>query len=380
MRGINMQSEGICPDTSHATAVTGLLCSGHTEHRGQAYNAHINFATPCEGYFTGIVASMDWLDSNPGNNADPINHSYGANTNGELGDIVSARLDENACHGWDTNVVGAGNTGSWVQTPAIAYNVIAVGNIDDKQTSTWADDVMASSSSYLDPASTHGDREKPEVSAAGTALDSATTSEPWIGNAGTGSTSYSTPIVSAAATVLMEAGHRFRTYPETTKAVLMATAFNNVEGNWWLSDIDGAGGIDAYRAFQVGYDGTGGGFDAGRHYCSDGALEIGTFSVRAGRKVRIVLVWSTDPDYADYVNHPGSDQDLQVVAPTGTPYWSSSWDNTYEVVHFSSTPASGEYHVWLHDARCEEPDGAFYYAWAWADDTEVVWLPLVLRD
>ena len=383
MRGINMQNEGICPDTAHATAVTGLLSSGHTEHRGQAYNAHINFTTPCDGSFSGIVTSMDWLDSNPGNYADPINHSYGANTYGSLGDIVSARLDESVYYGYDTNVVSAGNRGNldgWVETPAIAYNVIAVGSIDDKQTSTWADDVMASSSSYLDPTSTSGDRHKPEVSAAGIALDSATTSEPWIGYAGTGGTSYSTAIVSAATTVLMEADSLFGGYPETTKAVLMATAFNNVEGYWWLSDVDGAGGIDAYRAFQVGYDGTGGGFENGYHNCADGDVEIGTFSVGANRKVRVVLVWSTDPDYADYVNRPGSDMDLGVVTPTGSAYHSASWDNTYEVVHFSNTPASGEYHVWLNDIRCEEPGGYIYYAWAWADDTEVVWLPLVIRD
>ncbi|MGD8472955.1 MAG: S8 family serine peptidase [Anaerolineae bacterium] len=383
MRGINMQSVGICPNQAHATAVTGLLNSGHTEHRGQAYNAHINFTTPCNGSFSGIVASMDWLDSNPGNYADPVNHSYGANTYGSLGDPVSARLDESVYYGYDTNVVSAGNRGNldgWVETPAIAYNVIAVGSIDDKQTSTWADDVMASSSSYLDPVSTSGDRQKPEVSAAGMGLDSAITSEPWIGYTGSGGTSYSTAIVSAAATVAMEGNSLLGGYPETAKAILMATAFNNVEGYWGLSDVDGAGGIDAYRAFQVAYDGTGGGFGTGYHNCSDGDLEIGTFSVGAGRKVRVVLVWSTDPDYADYVNRPGSDQDLGVVTPTGSSYYSATWDNTYEIVNFSSTPATGEYHVWLYDVRCSEPAGYIYYAWAWADDTEAIWLPLVLRD
>ena len=217
------------------------------------------------------------------------------------------------------------------------------------------------------------------MSAAGTGLDSATTTSPWIGYVGSG-TSYSSPIVAAAAAVMMEGNSIVGGYPETAKAILMATAFNNVEGNWWISDVDGAGGIDAYRAFQVAYDGTDGGFDLGYHNCADGNLEIGTFSVGAGRKVRVVLVWSTDPDYADYVNRPGSDQDLMVQAPNGSSYWSSSWDNTYELVHWNSTPASGDYHVWLYDVRCEEPGGYIYYAWAWADDTSEVWLPLVTRD
>ena len=377
MRGINMQSEGVCPDEAHATAVVGLLNSGHTDHRGQAYNAHINFSTPCDGSYGGHVASMDWLDSSPGNVADPITHPYGANTGGLLGDIVSTRLDESAFHSFDTNVVAAGNNSQWVEIPAIAYNVIAVGNIDDRQTPSWDDDVMRYSSSYWDPLSTHGDREKPEVSAAGTGLDSATTAPPWIGYAGTG-TSYAAPIVSAAAAGMHEVSTE--AYPEMTKAVLMATAWNNVEGNWLLSDVDGAGGIDAFRAFELVRDNTNGGYGYGTHNCADGNEQIGSFTVEAGRKVRVVLVWLTDPDYADYVNRPGSDQDLYVQAPTGSWYASVSWDNTYEVVGWNSTPASGTYQVWLYDIRCDEPSGSIYYAWAWADDTSVVYLPLAFRD
>jgi hypothetical protein len=365
IRGINMHHEGVCPDEDHPTAVVGFLASGHTDHRGQAYNAHVNFTNDCEGDGGDLVASMDWLDSGAGNYADPINHSYGLNTGGNLGDVVAARLDESVYFGYDTNVVAAGNNYQWVETPAIAYNVIAVGNIDDKQTWGWADDTMRASSSFWDPNSTHGDREKPEVSAAGTDLESATTTYPWIGNVGSG-TSYSAPIVSAAATVAMEGNSLLAGYPETVKAVLMATAWNNVEGNWWLSDKDGAGGIDAYRAFLVAYNSTNGHVAAGYHNCGDGTEQIGSFAVAAGRKVRVVLVWSTDPDYANYVSQPGSDIDLEVRDPNGSSYGSYSWDNTYEVVHFDSTPASGGYQVWLYEPRCSEPTGYIYYAWAWA--------------
>ena len=86
------------------------------------------------------------------------------------------------------------------------------------------------------------------------------------------------------------------------------------------------------------------------------------------------------PDMGQVSIFLGSDQDLSVVTPTGSAYWSATWDNTYEIVHFNSTPSSGEYHVWLYDVRCSEPAGYIYYAWAWADDTEAVWLPLVLRE
>ena len=51
-----------------------------------------------------------------------------------------------------------------------------------------------------------------------------------------------------------------------------------------------------------------------------------------------------------------------------------------EIVHWDTSPAASEYQAWLHDVRCDEPDGYIYYAWAWADDTSVVWLPLVTHD
>ena len=72
-----------------------------------------------------------------------------------------------------TVVVAAGNFDSddnpnnHVLNPAIAYNVIAVGNFDDNDTTSWGDDSMASSSSFVNPISNHSDREKPEVAAPG---------------------------------------------------------------------------------------------------------------------------------------------------------------------------------------------------------------------
>ena len=69
----------------------------------------------------------------------------------------------------------------------LGWNVITVGAIEDYDTLLWDDDEMAAWSSWADPQSTHGDREKPEVVAVGAHrygevynLTMTTTSEPWI--------------------------------------------------------------------------------------------------------------------------------------------------------------------------------------------------------
>jgi hypothetical protein len=373
MRGINTNQTG-CVDQSHPTAVAGFINSGHTIHRGQAYNAHLNFDSPCDGSISGVETSLDWLDSAPGNFADPVNHSYGLDSGRVVGSVtLDASLDDKVRNSADTHVVAAGNNCNGfgsntcnVGSPALAYNVIAVGNIDDNQTWTWTDDTMSTSSSYVDPLSTHGDREEPDVSAAGDSLDSAIPSSPWIGFVGTG-TSFASPIVTAAAAVLLEADGVLGSWPEEVRAILMATAWNdNADGAIGLSEEDGAGGIDAFRATQVAQTSTNG--NSGHLTASCGGTyptTLTTFTQAAGRRIRVVIAWDTNPTYADYANQPSSDFDLHVTGPGGLDVWSSSWDNTYEFVTFL-TPANGIYTVDLHMFRCDEPSGSTFLGWSWA--------------
>src|SRR5262249_6371907 len=149
-----------------------------------------------------------------------------------------------------TVVVAAGNEGGGtgeVLSPAMAYSVISVGNFDDRNTVAWTDDVMNSSSSYVDPISTHGDREKPELAAPGTNINATTPTSPWIGGIGTG-TSFSAPMVTGVVGLMLQRQNWLRDWPETVKAVLMVTAIHNIEGASALSEKDGAGGIAADRA------------------------------------------------------------------------------------------------------------------------------------
>jgi hypothetical protein len=325
MRGINANAGSLDTDPgcagNHPTAVTGFINSGHSEHRAQAYNAHINFDSPCDGSPAGTMAAFDWVVSGAGNFSPITNHSYGADTNCVVGLTANdAHMDDKVRNWANFPAVAAGNYGNawFVGSPAIAYNNIAVGNIDDQQTYTWGDDVMHPSSSGVDPCSTHSDREEPVVAAAGTSLDSATTAWPWIGNVGFG-TSYSSPIVAAAAAVLNEASFL---WPEESKAILMASAWHNVEGlpgaPHRLGELAGAGGIDAWKAFQIADTSTNGDSGSQSYATSAGCnarATLGTFAQAAGRQVRVVMAWDTDPTYANYANDPSSDFDLNVTGP-----------------------------------------------------------------
>jgi hypothetical protein len=371
MRGINTNQTG-CANQGHATAVTGFINSGHTEHRAEAYNAHINFDSPCDGSIAGTMAAYDWVTSGAGNWSNATNHSYGLDTNCVVGAVAQdAHMDDKVRNSAVTSAVAAGNggNGAFVESPAIAYNNIAVGALDDMQTYTWGDDVVAAFSSGVDPCSTHGDREKPEVAAAGVSLDSTTTAAPWIGNVGSG-TSFATPLVTAAAAVLQEAKPSLYTWPEEVKAILMATAWHNVEGlpgtPHRLGELAGAGGIDAWKATQLAF-GTDGSSGSGSYSptCSGTPTTLTTFAQSAGRRVRVVMVWDTDPTYANYPNQPSSDLDLRVTGPGGFAISSASNDNTYEIVAFT-TPAAGLYTVEVWDWRCSEPSGFTYLGWAWA--------------
>ena len=74
--------------------------------------------------------------------------------------------DHVAYYDYCTIVAGSGNNkNGYVASQALAYNVIAVGGIDDKNTPSWSDDEMWNEaalygSSYVNPVD---GREKPKL-------------------------------------------------------------------------------------------------------------------------------------------------------------------------------------------------------------------------
>lgn len=169
-------------------------------------------------------------------------------------------------------------------------------------------------------------------------------------------TSFSAPSVSAEAALLMQAQNWLKSWPETVKAVIMASAAHNIEGNSMLSEYDGAGGIDISEAMQTASNG----WMKGETVYSSSFPKDYTFTVSAGQKVRVAIVWDSHPDS----NHPPttdplqSDLDLYILDPNGnTVAFSTSYDNSYEIVEFTPT-VTGVYTARVQQYRFE---GSYEY-------------------
>jgi hypothetical protein len=160
---------GVSGEQNHATRVASAAASFHEAYRGLAPGATI-LSAGTDGTMSGAHFSLNWaLDQD----VDVVNYSAGwFNDIPELEWLCRA-FDHTARDRSATIVTVAGNyRDRHIGTPGKGWNVITVGGINDQGTAFWADDAMYlgegnRGSSYLDPDSPHGDREKPEVTAPG---------------------------------------------------------------------------------------------------------------------------------------------------------------------------------------------------------------------
>jgi len=372
----NPNLSGVTQDTTsscqhdHAAAVAGIIRSTDQTVHGIASGASLWIGGSCGGNTDQLKsrtnAAADW-------GATVFNNSWGYDGCSFLSDINKFE-DDMVANRSRSVVFAAGNRGSdyyyghCVTSPALAYNVVAVGASDDKNTVGWPDDTVADYSSYEDPTTTHNDREEPDVMAPGTNFQSTTNADPWTGNVGSG-TSYAAPIVTGVIAQMMQETPALMIHPAAVRAILMATAAHNIEGDARLSDKDGAGQIDSHFARNVLQGLHGGQYMA----TSCGADSPGTseyaISPIAGWPTRIALTWDVDPNYSSYSSEPSGDLDLQVINAAGQVVaQSTSFDNNYEIAYF--TPATGEqYKIRVIRVRWDTPTTR-NLAWAvWGDPT-----------
>ena len=345
---------------NHATSTAGMVASQNSTHQGIAQGSSLLSANATDYGDANLAAAMDWARTQ---GADVINNSWGSDN--ETGLNEHARhLDYIWRYGCNIVTVSAGNDGpsGVVGNPGRAYNVITVGAYDDQGTVTWADDVMASYSSFIDPGT---GAEKPEVVASGSSITSTTASSPWVGNVGSG-TSYSAPMVAGLGAMMVQANPNLGCWPESVKAIIMATALHNIESDTRLSDQDGAGGVDMRRAIRLSRSGP---WD-GEYLYEDDFPIVKNIYLRKGENVRAVLTWDSNPA-SDYSTDPlEADLDLYVHDPDGVfVTGSASGSNPFEIVEFtpvkagmyqftigaySYTGSSGEYvgfAVWTGDKK-----------------------------
>lgn len=200
-------------------------------------------------------------------------------------------------------VVAAGNYNEeigkydhYVTTPALAYNVITVGNLDDNGSSNLLDDVIASSSCYLDGANSKN-AHKPDIVAPGTDI-----STPFGQMSGT---SFAAPYITGIVAQLCQADATLKTNPATVKAILCASAATEPH-SYYIEDDNydkyGAGLVNAQYAYNITNNG---------RYESDyfpagteaGMYHEHSFNISsAASKVKVALIW-LNYKYVDSDDH-----------------------------------------------------------------------------
>ena len=252
---------------------------------------------------------------------------------------------------WRLFVKSAGNRGTGdgrVTSPGNGYNVLAVGNVNLGGTAARADDVMAASSSFVDPTSTVGDREKPEIAAPGTNIRMLSNGFPWSGQTDSG-TSFAAPMVAGTAARLIQRKPFLGIWPEQLRAILMSSAANNIEGATRLSDVDGAGMMAVNTAVRILDDNRHGGRQVDCATFGPSQV-VSSTTLRRDQRLRAAISWTADPSASDHANRPSADLDLEVRGPSGSVF-SSSWDNTSEIVDFRA-PTTGTYEIRVINFRC----------------------------
>ena len=222
--GVNFYSKpGDTVSGSHGTHVAGIVASADSTYKGGAPGLDAVIwarSSPQSKTMNG----MDWMATTPAQRPEAVNHSLGYGTATDTDYSSTDAWYDAFVENYDIMVTKSAGNGNWGSTltlthPAPAYNLMAVANMDDKNTSTRTDDVRRSSSS-IGP--TLNGRKKPDISAPGTNIMSTnsswSTGSDFVSKSGT---SMAAPHVAAAIVLLEDGGNH---NPKAQKAVLINTA------------------------------------------------------------------------------------------------------------------------------------------------------------
>ncbi|MEO8247549.1 MAG: S8 family serine peptidase, partial [Chloroflexota bacterium] len=368
----------------HPTWVAGAIAGHATSYPGVAPGAIIVSAgtggyTPSLSYDRAVIHAADWAVSPTGGDADIVNTSLvqdtatGAEEARRYFDslsFVDARLAVSAAG----NYV---NAGSWsVGSPGTGWNVLTVGGTDDRGTISRSDDRLwyvpgSNGANFADPPGTawnaHGDFNKPNVSAPAVNVRTAN------GLAASG-TSVATPMVSGIAAQLIARAPTLASWPEATRALVMAGAIRHIrmpDGSM-NADHEGVGTVSALwpnRALVNG-DGTYGGYQFGS--VSDGQALSRGISVVAGQTVKVALAWNSHTSGSG-TSMSGdtltADLDLRVRQPDGTVVGSYTFDNAHESIEFTAR-VTGTAIVEVLQTRFDAASERYGLAWTkWGGDT-----------
>jgi hypothetical protein len=285
-----------------------------------------NYAT------SNLQAAANWA-VHPDQDVDIINNSWGAASPTGCMSSLARFFDYRVVANRVLVTFAAGSGGDLVNDHAMAHNVLAVGAFDDHNNAHWSDDTMSSHSAWREGTTcspSNGDRQEPDLVAVGERLRSTIASAPYIDAWDVTATSSSAPMVAGEAALMLEIDPNLAGKPEAMRAMLMASAVHNLEGDARLSEYDGAGGIDAYSAYLDVLNG---------RYAQ---MEINpttwtsydySFYASAGEPIACAIAWTSHPN-ASYTSDPLlTDLDLRLYNPSsGLVRSSTSSNNSYEIV------------------------------------------------
>ena len=256
-----------------------------------------------------------------------------------------------------TIVMAAGNGGSTEYVNHKSFNTLTVGSHNDNASA------IVSSSVFRNPNSEHGDRELPELSANGDGVTA-------VGLTMSG-TSFAAPAVAGAAAQVMQVDGALKLWPEGVRAILMAACRLNPKGRTWWNDLsnrtdgrDGVGALNAREATRIagsrqraGSAATARGWDVGTFSSASvdaQGLSTASWKIKApgGRsrrthlKAALAFSAKVGTSATPTATTPSTvtssrlevDLDLHLFEGSRLVAWSSSFDNSYEVIDHTLIP------------------------------------------
>lgn len=293
------------------------------------------FAASYGGSFTSLYERIEALLDK---GVKAINISWGWSRNAE--DVywgIERWIDHVSVQHGVSIVLAAGNKGtsSIVDAPGLAYNVITVGGINDKNTLAKSDDVLYPNSSSAN-GGTVGCAKPDFLASAQSVID------------GVSGTSLSAPIVTGIIAQMLEFRPSLATNPALIKAILTASCDRKVTSETLaagLTAVEGAGVVNAKKAISL--------ISQNRYttYVQTSDTMNRSLNVTSSDVViRVALAWdrfnrvgthtggsvTTGPyvNYSLYVLKPGGAQAGKSTIPT----------SSVELVHLSR-PAAGTYTI-----------------------------------
>ena len=380
---------GVMGIFNHATETASAASSFHGTYRGIAYGATV-LSVGEDGTQADEISALQWAFDQ---GARILNNSGGFEVD------ANVNWTDRAFDYWTRQrfllvVKSSGNTSGHITSPGKAWNLITVGGIEDNNTAGWSDDQMWTNSAYTNPVSLHNDREKPEVVAVGADVTVLANNNAFHTVWGT---SIAAPQVAGLAALLIDRNSSLSTWPEASRAIIMASATHNIEGPSIIvrgeGDLrDGAGAINADLADTVAQLRA----DTSTtcqvlcwwgHSIDNSSFPIGTnlertFYAKEGDWIRVAIAWwahADTPGNNYSFDRLDTDLDLRIKDPNNqyiSNVSSLSWDNNYEMVEFVA-PQTGEYKIAVRKVRADEP--ANYIGIAFVRLYRV-YIPVVLKN